>query len=109
MTEQPLPGGVKTLAVRLPDELRAQLELIAGLDGVSLAEAIRSAVEDSITRRRESGELAERAQAALEMVDREVTARRTALQALIGPAVKPATPAATTKQAGRRREGEASA
>ncbi|MFL6163280.1 MAG: hypothetical protein ACJ74U_13755 [Jatrophihabitantaceae bacterium] len=94
MTEQPL-GSVKTLAVRLPDELHAQLVLVAGLDGVSLAEAIRTAVEDSIGRRRDNGELAAQAQAALEQVDREVTTRRAALQALLGPSAeaKPAQPA----------------
>lgn len=104
MTEQPL-GSVKTLAVRLPDELHAQLVLVAGLDGVSLAEAIRTAVEDSIGRRRDNGELAAQAQAALEQVDREVTARRAALQALLGPSAeaKPAQPA----KAAQRRGGEA--
>jgi hypothetical protein len=105
MTEQPLPGGVKTLAVRLPDELRAQLELVAGLDGVSLAEAIRSAVEDSITRRRDSGELAARAQAALDAVDQEVTARRNALQSFIGQPAE-AKPGAPAKPNARRRDGD---
>lgn len=105
MTEQPLPGGGKTLAVRLPDDLRAQLELVAGLDGVSLAEAIRSAVEESITRRRESGELAIRAQAALEAVDREVAARRDALQSFIGQPAE-TKPTAPTKPGSRRQAGE---
>ena len=79
-------GGVKTLAIRLPDELHAQLVLVARLDGVSLAEAIRQAVEASINRRREAGELADQAQAALEQIEQESAIRRAALQALLGPA-----------------------
>lgn len=108
MTEVPLPS-VKTLAIRLPDELHAQLVLVASLDGVSLAEAVRQAVEASITRRRDSGELAVQAQAALDDIDRETTARRAALQGLLGPteAAAPAEPldppvAATAPTTNRR-------
>jgi hypothetical protein len=104
------PGGVKTLAIRLPDELHAQLVLVAQLDGVSLAEAIRQAVETSISRRREAGELADRAQAALEQIEQESAIRRTALQALLGPtSARPEQPAeadTAAKPTGRRRGGE---
>lgn len=102
MTE--VSGGIKTLAVRLPDELHAQLVLVAELDGVSLAEAIRSAVEATISRRRDGGELAAQAQAALEQIDRETDARRSALQSLLGPSPTP-----DTTPAARRRGGEGSA
>lgn len=110
MTEQ--TSGVKTLAIRLPDELHAQLVLVASLDGVSLAEAIRSAVEATIARRRDNGDLAAQAHAALEQVDREATIRRAALQALLGPDAtpKPADPpqgaAPAAKASGRRRDAE---
>jgi hypothetical protein len=100
MTEA--PAGVKTLAIRLPDELHQQLVLVAQLDGVSLAEAIRTAVEAAITRRRDDGQLASQAQAALEAIDREADARRSALQSLLGPASPPA-----AKPTSRRRSGEA--
>lgn len=99
MTEA--PGGVKTLAIRLPDELHAQLVLVARLDGVSLAEAIRQAIEMSIAHRRDTGALALQAQAALDEIDRESRARRAALEGLLGP-----TPAATApaepRPSGRR-------
>jgi hypothetical protein len=108
------PGGITTLAVRLSGDLRRQLTLIASLDGVSLAEAIRIAVEESISRRRSNGDLAKQAQAALAEVDREAAIRRAELQALLGtePAAdKPATdadeppaaepPAPATKPGGR--------
>jgi predicted DNA-binding protein len=114
------PGGVRTLAIRLPDELHAQLVLVASLDGVSLAEAIRAAVETGIARRRDNGELAAQAQAALEQIEREASRRRAALSALLGPAAatepaapaadKPAaTPAAGPKPTARRRNREAPA
>ena len=103
-------GGVKTLAIRLPDELHAQLVLVAQLDGLSLAEAIRQAVEASISRRRDDGELAVRAQAALEQIEQESALRRIALQSLLGPApVPPEQPAAAdpaAKPTSRRRGGE---
>lgn len=98
MTE--VPGGVKTLAVRLPDELHAQLVLVARLDGVSLAEAIRQAVESSIVHRRDTGDLAAQAQAALDEIDREVRARRAALEGLIGP--NPAAETPEPRTPGRR-------
>jgi hypothetical protein len=103
MTEVDPGGGITTLAVRLPNELRAQLTLIASLDGVSLAEAIRSAVEESITRRRANGDLAKQAKAALEQVDREAEIRRAELQALLGAETDaPAADAPpTAKAAGR--------
>jgi predicted DNA-binding protein len=84
MTETP-NGGVRNLAVRLTDELRAQLDLMAQLDGTSVAEVIRTAIEDAIARRRDTGQLASQAQAALDAIDREAAARRSALQALLGP------------------------
>ena len=109
MTEN--ASGVKTLAIRLPDELHAQLVLVAQLDGVSLAEAIRQAVESSISRRREEGDLASRAEAALAQIEQEAALRRTALQALLGqtPATQPATEPEAAKPSNRRRGGEAPA
>jgi len=105
MTEQPGGGVVRTLAVRLPEELNAQLILVAGLDGVPQAEIVRKAVEEYIVRRRDSGDLAARAQAALEEVDREAEARRAALAALLGP--EGGKPPAPTKAAPRAREPKA--
>jgi len=111
MTEN--PSGVKTLAIRLPDELHLQLVLVAQLDGVSLAEAIRQAVESSINRRREQGDLASRAEAALAQIEQEAALRRTALQALLGPTPAAAPPPAAAqeepKPPTRRRPGGASA
>jgi hypothetical protein len=102
------PGGFKTLAIRLPDELHAQLVLVAQLDGVSLAEAIRQAVETTISRRRDDGELATRAQAALEQIEQETATRRAGLQALLGPTTSSEASRPKPKPATRRRNGEPS-
>lgn len=77
-------GGVKTLAIRLPDELHAQLVLVAGLDGISLTDAIRQAIEGLIERKRGEGDLAARAASALAEIEREATVRRAAIQSLFG-------------------------
>ncbi|MGI8767293.1 MAG: hypothetical protein ACR2KM_12420 [Gemmatimonadaceae bacterium] len=84
MTEGTARGGVKTLAIRLPDELHAQLVLVAGLDGISLTDAIRQGIEGLIERKRGEGDLAARAASALAEIEREADARRAAIQSLFG-------------------------
>jgi predicted DNA-binding protein len=103
---EPRSGGVKTLAIRLPDELHAQLVLIAQLDGVSLTDAIRQAIEGLIERKRAEGDLAARAEQALAEIERETTARREAIQALFGQASPPDQPA--SRQSRRRESGSSS-
>jgi hypothetical protein len=96
--------GVKTLGIKLPDELHAQLVLIAGLDGMNLTEAIRQAIDSYIERKRGEGDLAARAAQALAEIEREATMRRDALQSLFGPPVPTAEQTAVTEPAkpGRR-------
>src|SRR5207249_9900871 len=73
------------LAIRLPDELHAQLVLIAALEGLSLTDTIRQAISELIERKRDDGDLAAQAAKALEEMEQETQARRLALQALLGP------------------------
>jgi hypothetical protein len=82
---EPTGRGYKTLAVRLPDELHAQLVLIAGLGGLSLNDAIREAIQELVDRKRGDGDLAVQASKALEEMEAEAAMRRQALQALLGP------------------------
>lgn len=84
-------GGTKTLGIKLPDELHAQLVLIAQLDGMSLTDAIRAAIDGYIERKRAEGNLAERAARALEDIEREASQRRDALHALFGEHIPTAT------------------
>jgi hypothetical protein len=89
------PSKVKTLGIRLPDELHTQFVLVAQLDGLSLTDAIRRAVERYVETKRSEGDFAERAAAALEEIEREAASRRSVIQALFGssgdttPADKP--------------------
>ena len=85
----PTGRGFKTLAIRLPDELHSQLVLIAGLEGLSLTDTIRQAIQELIDRKRGDGELAAQAAKALEEMEHDAAARRQALQALLGPSPTP--------------------
>jgi hypothetical protein len=103
MSEPTSRGGVKTLAIRLPDQRHAQLVLIASLEGQSLTDTIRQAVLELIERKRGNGELAVQAAKALEEMEQETESRRQALQSLLGPSGQ------STPARGRsRREGTAS-
>ncbi|MCA1670746.1 MAG: hypothetical protein LC799_00585 [Actinobacteria bacterium] len=78
------PSKVKTLGIRLPDELHTQFVLVAQLDGLSLTDAIRRAVELYVQTKRSEGDFAERATAALEEIEREAASRRSAIEGLFG-------------------------
>jgi hypothetical protein len=82
----PNKDKVKTLGIRLPDELHTQFVLVAQLDGLSLTDAIRKAVELYVQSKRAEGDFAERATAALEEIEREAATRRSAIQGLFGQA-----------------------
>ena len=104
---EPKGPGVKTLGIKLPDELHAQFALVAQLDGLSLTDAMRKAVELYVETKQGEPDFAARATAALEEIEREAAARRGAIQALFGQGGTPA--ADTAKATSRRRSGEASA
>jgi predicted DNA-binding protein len=104
MSEPTSRGSVKTLAIRLPDELHAQLVLVASLEDKSLTDTIRQAIEELIERKRADGDLAAQAAKALEEMEQEAQARREALQALLGPSGQ--TPAQPGPTRGRSRREE---
>ncbi len=83
----PNKDKVKTLGIRLPDELHTQFVLVASLDGLSLTDAIRRAVELYVQSKRSEGDFAERATAALEEIEREAASRRSAIEGLFGQGV----------------------
>jgi predicted DNA-binding protein len=104
MSEPTGRGGVKTLAIRLPDELHAQLVLVASLEDKSLTDTIRQAIEELIERKRADGDLAAQAAKALEEMDRETASRRQALQALLGGEAAPGAEPASSR--GQPKRGE---
>jgi hypothetical protein len=73
---------VKTMAIRVEDELHAQFVILAQLDGVPLTEELRLALEAHVAGRRSQSGFAEKAQAVLAEIDRDAKARREAIQAL---------------------------
>lgn len=85
-------GTVRTLAVRLSDELRAQLDVIAALNERSLTEEIRVALEAWIERSKSDPSLATRADAVRAEIEREAQTKRDAITAIFagGASVKAA-------------------
>ncbi|MFN8103914.1 MAG: toxin-antitoxin system HicB family antitoxin [Acidimicrobiia bacterium] len=79
----------KTLAIRLDDELHAAAAAVAQLEGISLTELIRSSLEAHLEAKRDSGELAERAQSVLEQIEAEAEVRRQAITGLLGSSTTP--------------------
>jgi predicted DNA-binding protein len=96
---------MKTMAIRLEDDVSQQLTMIAQLEATSVAELIREAIGNLIIGRRDTGALAERAEAILADIDREAAARREAIQSLLGSPPS----AGTTAGRGRGRRGDAAA
>lgn len=101
--------SVKTLAIRLDEELHAQLSVLAQLSGMTVTDAIRQAIEAFVSAQRSQGDLAERAAGVLAEIEREATARRSAIQALFGPSdvadaaeAAPATTASPTTTPAKR-------
>ena len=95
---------MKTIAVRLDEELYATLVIVGQLDGKALSEEIREALEAHIAGKRAEGNLAGKAQEVLEDIDRQASERRAAIQHLLGeaPAEDTAKTAAKPKPAESR-------
>lgn len=76
--------NVKTLGVRLPDELHAQFSLVTTLDGLSLADGVLHAVKLYVDTKRAEADFASRASVALAEIEREAQTRKAAIEALFG-------------------------
>lgn len=100
---EPKNAGVKTLGIKLRDELHAQFALVAQLDDLSLGDAAVRAVELYVETKRSASDFAARAQAALDEIEREAAARRGAIEGLFGTTEPPAKPAGAR---GRKADSE---
>lgn len=80
---------MKTMAVRLEDEQHAQLAMIAQLEELTVADAIRQAIESWIDARRSNPQLQQRAEAVLAEIEREASTRRGAIEALLAGETPP--------------------
>lgn len=100
-------GQLRTLAVRISDDLRAQLDIIAQLTGRSTTEEIRLALEHWIDRTKSDPAVLKKAEAVRAEIERDAQTRRNAIAAIFNtdndPKSKSAPPravAATTKATG---------
>jgi hypothetical protein len=94
---QPGPA-LRTMAIRVEEGLHALLTMMAQLDGTTLTDQMRRAIDEYVERRRSDAGLVEQARAALAAVDQEASTRREAIEGLLG-----AVGSQTTDQPGRRR------
>jgi len=77
---------VKTMAIRLDDELHEQLSILAQLENTSITELIRTAIEQHLRVKRNDPGLAAQADEILAEIDAQATKRREAISALFEPA-----------------------
>ena len=73
---------MKTMAIRLEDDLHAQLNVIATLEEQTITDIIRASTIAYIEARKDA--LASKAEAALEEIERDADARRKAIADLFG-------------------------
>ena len=89
---------MKTLAIRLDDELHAQLSVLAQLSGTSLTDEIRQALEAHLKAKRANPELSARAKAVSEEIEHEAQARQAAITTLFGGSEQPRNAKASSKR-----------
>jgi len=82
ITSAPAGGQLRTLAVRITEDLRAQLDIIAQLTGRSATEEIRLALEHWIQRTKSDPEVLKKAEAVRAEIEREAQTRRNAIAAI---------------------------
>lgn len=77
-------AAVRTLAVRLQDSLRAQLDVIAQLNDRSVTEEIRLALEYWVERSKSDPKVLQRAETVRAEIEREAKTRQDAIEAIFG-------------------------
>ena len=85
---------MKTLAIKLEDDVHSQLTAIAQLEEQPVTLLIKQAVEKFIEFKRNQPELTAKAESLLEEIERDAAARRDALATLFGSS-EPTTPNTT--------------
>ncbi len=92
---------VRTLAVRITDDLRAQLDLIAQLNDRSVTEEIRVALEHWIETTKSDPKVLQRAESVRADIEREAETKRNAIATIFGSAenTAPAKSSSSRKQA----------
>lgn len=100
---------MKTMAIRLEDNTSAQLSVLAQLEGTTVAELIRQAIDALIETKRANPELTARATGVLAAIEAEAVGRKQAIEALLATkAEEPEQPASKASSTRRRNGGAAS-
>ncbi|MGH3632388.1 MAG: hypothetical protein ACRDRL_33755 [Sciscionella sp.] len=95
---------LRTLAVRITADLRAQLDIIAQLTGRSATEEIRLALEHWIEQTKSDPEILKKAQQVQKEIERKAQTQRSAIAAIFGGESAPVNDAETTSaRSGARR------
>jgi predicted transcriptional regulator len=81
-TGKPASAQLRTLAVRITEDLRAQLDIIAQLTGRSTTEEIRLALEHWIDKTKSDPEVLKKAEVVRAEIEREAQTRRNAIAAI---------------------------
>ncbi|MFD6699406.1 MULTISPECIES: hypothetical protein [unclassified Microbacterium] len=89
-----VPGPTRTLAVRITDGLRAQLDVIAQLNDRTVTEEIRIALEAWVETSKSDPKVLERAETVRAEIDREAKTKQSAIEAIFGGATGTKTPRA---------------
>lgn len=102
MTDATQPTGfapvyqMRTLAVRINDDLRAQLDVIAQLNDRSVTEEIRIALEGWVETSKSDPAVLQRAETVRADIEREAQTKRNAITAIFGGSAQNAGTSATT-------------
>lgn len=89
-TQHSYAAPAKPLSVRLTEDQRAQLEVLAQLNDRSVTEEIRIGLLDWIEKSKSSPAVLQRAEAVRAEIEREATTRRNAISAIFDGKAKPA-------------------
>lgn len=92
-------GPLKTLAVRLSEDLRAQLDVLAQLTGRSTTEEIRTALEHWVEKSKSDPAVLRQAETVKAEIEREAQTRRNAIAAIFDGQAAPPRPAAAPPRA----------
>ncbi|MDT0309673.1 hypothetical protein RM780_22330 [Streptomyces sp. DSM 44917] len=111
---EPNAGGqLRTLAVRITEDLRARLDVVAQITGRSTTEEIRVALEHWVERTKSDPTILKKAAAIRAEIEREAQTRRNAISAIFGaeepaePETEPSPPAGrSSTRRGKTPDGE---
>lgn len=95
---------MKTIAVRLDDELHARVGLLSKLNGSTVTDTIRTAIEKHLEVLAKDPAITAKAEELTAEIDKEAELQRQALSALFGSSTKEA-PKTTTTRGSRSAKG----